>query len=135
MKKENIQEIQDNKAQEVQKLSDQDKGVKKICEGVFWGFIVCFLLITSINIVFDLIEYTDYIIAFFFAYIITAIISFFGYWKFIRKEPIPAWFVNGNGSSSHRSHPWNNNHGFSSSRSFATDPRYSSSPSNTFYRI
>jgi hypothetical protein len=92
MKKENIQEIHYNRAQEVEKLSDQDKRVKKVCKKVFLGFFVCFLLITAINIVFDLIDYTDYIIAFFFAYTMTAIISFFGYWKFIRKETIPAWF-------------------------------------------
>jgi hypothetical protein len=128
MKKENIQEIQDNRAQEVEKLSDQDKRVKKICDRVFWGNFVFLFFVAIVAMTFDT-YYMGYFGAVFIADIITLPVLFIGYWKVIRKQPIPGWFKIKGGSN------WDDNHGFSSSRSFATDPRYSSSPSNTFYRI
>jgi hypothetical protein len=109
-------------------LSERDKRVKKVCERVFWGYFVCFLLSFIISV-----EYTVYIISFLFSYVIISIGFFFGYWKFIRKEPIPDWFKTGSNRN------WNESTSFgyksSESKSFATDPRYSSSPSSIFYRI
>ena len=129
MKKENIRKIQDNKAQEVEKLSDQDKGVKKICERVFWGNFVFLFFVAIVAMTFDTII-KDYFGIFLIVDIITLPIPFIGYWKLIRKQPVPGWFMGDDIDDEDIGF----GHGVSKSKSFATDPRFRSSPSNIFYR-
>jgi hypothetical protein len=88
-------------------LSDRDKRVKKICERLFWGnFVFLFFVAMSPPGIINInLSGTIFLID-----IVTLQILFIGYWKFIRKQPIPNWFKKagdfnwnyGNGSSNFR---------------------------------
>jgi hypothetical protein len=81
MKIKDTQEVNNNEnnpAQYFKQFGVQDQKIKKIFDIVFWGYFVLFALSMAITIAFDLVKYTGYFIAFFFSYIIIALLSFFG---------------------------------------------------------
>ncbi len=111
-------------------LSDQDKMANKVCMKIFWCTLIFWLISIPIIGIFELD--ICYAAILFCANIIALPISSFCYWRFIRKEPIPDWFYVSNDDSNQ---DWNSGYKTSEYKSFATNPIYSSSPSNTFYRI
>jgi hypothetical protein len=123
--------------------NNQDKRVKNIINA-FWttfyynAFFLFFVIF--IGIIFGINghnSYSNYMMAIFAIDIVTFVVLlptlFFGYWKFVRKEPIPDGFYN-NKDDEDDDEDIDFKSGFSESKSFATDPRFNSSPSNIFYR-
>ena len=127
----NSQEIVNSQEKTAVELSVQDQRVKKICERVFWcNFVFLFLSVPVIGML-DLIDYIEYFGAFFFVDVITLPILFIGYWKLIRKEPIPDWFKSSYNFSENEN--WGS-FGFGHSKIFSTDcPRSISSTNYTFH--